>query len=194
MGSILGRSTLVLNRNWQPVHVASVRRVLRLLFAGAARVVDPENYQLYSWDDWSTIEPAMDELAIRSVTQRFRIPEVISLVEYDRLPQGKVTFSKRNIFKRDRFTCQYCGVQPARDQQTLDHVQPRSRGGESTWENCVLACFPCNHRKADRTPKEAGIRLRKAPIRPQWRPLFSVQDARNAWSNFLPNTDHAAIA
>ena len=77
------------------------------------------------------------------------------LAEYDRLPTAAVSFSRRNIFKRDHWTCQYCGRQPGGDELTIDHVVPRSQGGVSTWENCVLACIDCNKRKADRTPAQA---------------------------------------
>ena len=87
---------------------------------------------------------------------RLRVPEVIVLAEYDRLPTAAVTFSRRNIFKRDHWTCQYCGAQPGSEELTIDHVLPRSQGGISTWENCVLACVACNKRKADRTPEQAG--------------------------------------
>lgn len=83
---------------------------------------------------------------------RVRVPEVIVLTSYDRLPSNAVTFSRRNIFKRDRFTCQYCGKQPGSEELTIDHVLPRAQGGTSTWENCVLACIECNAKKADRTP------------------------------------------
>ncbi|QDU93020.1 HNH endonuclease [Lignipirellula cremea] len=193
MASILGQPALVLNRNWQPVHVASVRRVLTLLFAGAARVVDPQSYQLYTWDDWAALEPADDEPGIRSVSRRFRAPEVITLVAFDRLPQGRVTFSKRNVFKRDRFTCQYCGEQPTREETTLDHVLPKSKGGASSWENCVLACVDCNHRKADRTPEQARMKLRSEPTRPTWKPTFSGPVRQPNWSNFL-GQDRTAVA
>ena len=90
---------------------------------------------------------------------RLRVPEVVTLTDYDRLPAAAVTFSRRNIFKRDHFTCQYCGAQPGSEELTLDHVVPRAQGGESRWDNCVLACLACNKRKADRTPEQARMRL-----------------------------------
>ena len=90
------------------------------------------------------------------------------------------------LYKRDRFTCQYCGIQPGSEELTVDHVLPRSRSGTSTWENCVLACVDCNHRKADRTPDEAGMPLRKLPIKPAWNPFYSRQALRiESWSRFL---------
>jgi len=109
----------------------------------------------------------------------------ITLTDYDRLPAAAVSFSRRNIFKRDHFTCQYCGRQPAAEELTLDHVIPRSQGGESRWDNCVLACLECNKRKADRTPQQARMRLKHQPVRPQWNPLYAAHDVRIAcWSKF----------
>jgi 5-methylcytosine-specific restriction endonuclease McrA len=108
------------------------------------------------------------------------------LTSYDRVPVNAVTFSRRNVFKRDRFTCQYCGRQPGSEELTIDHVVPRSHGGRSSWENCVLACVACNHRKADRTPAEAKMDLRGNPSRPQWRPFYAARSGRiESWSKFI---------
>jgi 5-methylcytosine-specific restriction endonuclease McrA len=183
---VLSRPTLVLNRNWQPVNIASVARALTLVWNEAARVVDPESYQLYDWEDWARLAPEGDQPFVRTVSLRLRVPEVIALITFDRLPQSVVTFSRRNIFKRDRYTCQYCGHQPQPDDLTIDHVVPRSQGGQSTWENCVLACMKCNHKKADRTPGQAGLRLRKIPHRPEWNPVYSQHAARvESWTKFV---------
>jgi 5-methylcytosine-specific restriction endonuclease McrA len=125
-------------------------------------------------------------LAIRSPGLRLRVPEVVTLVRYDRVPCNCVTFSRRNLFRRDRYTCQYCGNQPGSEQLTIDHVLPRSRGGVSSWENCVLACLDCNLRKADRTPSQAGMRLRKAPSQPAWNPLYAPHEIRiESWAKFI---------
>lgn len=183
---MLNRQTLVLNRFWQPVGVASVARSLTLVAAERARIVDPNDFQLYTWADWARLIPQDNEPFVQAVTFRIRVPEVITLTEYDRVPANTVTFSRRNIFKRDRFTCQYCGAQPGSEELTIDHVQPRSRGGTSTWENCVLACMECNSRKADRTPLEAHMPLRKPPVRPKWQPIYARHDARiESWSKFI---------
>ena len=186
MAATLRRPTLVLNRNWQPINITPVARSLTMVFGGSARVVDPHSYELFDWEDWARLIPQDGEPFIQAVSQRFRVPEVVALVKFDRMPSSTVTFSRRNIFKRDRFTCQYCGLQPRADELTIDHVIPRSRGGGSTWENCVLACVACNNRKADRTPQQAGMRLKKKPVRPRWNPVYSRHKLRiSSWQKFV---------
>ena len=216
MTKVLQRPTLVLNRNWQAINVATVARAMIMLWNESAKVVDPVDYQLYDWNDWSKLVPDRDEPFVQAVRQRFRVPEVVTLTEFDRLPSAAVTFSRRNVFKRDRFTCQYCGRQgrsqfwngheagesefnsaprsqgnrprrqPGGDELTIDHVVPRAQGGESSWTNCVLACLECNKRKADRTPEQAKVRLRKEPVRPTWKPLYSEHASRmESWSKFI---------
>ena len=216
VAKMLQRPALVLNRNWQPVNVATVARALVLLWNESARVVDPADYQTFTWEDWSKLRPGDDERFIQAVRFRLRVPEVITLTGYDRLPAAAVTFSRRNIFKRDRYTCQYCGRQgrfhfgernevvyetansnppsqgnrprrqPGSEELTIDHVIPRAQGGESRWDNCVLACLACNKRKADRTPEQAKMRLKRKPVRPTWNPLYAAHDLRiESWSKFV---------
>jgi 5-methylcytosine-specific restriction endonuclease McrA len=178
--------TLVLNRNWQPVNVATVARALVLLWNESARVVDPEDYRTYTWADWSQLRVREGDPFIQAIRLRLRAPEVIVLADYDRLPSAAVSFSRRNLFKRDRWTCQYCGVQPGANELTIDHVVPRSQGGTSTWENCALACVTCNKRKADRTPQQAGLKLHKQPVRPRWKPMYARHTVRiESWSKFV---------
>ncbi len=185
-GKLLRRPTLILNRNWQPVNVATVARALVMLWNEVARVVDPSDYQLYTWDDWSKLKPEPDEPFIQAVRFRLRAPEVVTLNRYDRVPACTVSFSRRNIFKRDKYTCQYCGIQPDVEELTVDHVVPRSKGGVSSWGNCVLACIGCNKRKADRTPEQARMKLRKSPVRPRWNLLYAAHDMRiESWSKFI---------
>jgi 5-methylcytosine-specific restriction endonuclease McrA len=182
----INRPTLVLNRNWQPVNVATVARALVLLWNESARVVDPDDFRLYDWADWSRLRPRDGDAYIQAIRQRLRAPEVIVLDRYDRLPKAAVSFSRRNLFKRDHWTCQYCGIQPGGDELTIDHVVPRSLGGTSTWENCVLACVTCNKRKADRTPREAAMKLASLPSRPKWKPLYARHAVRvESWSKFV---------
>lgn len=183
---ILSRPTLVLNRNWQPVGVATVARTLVKLWNGSARVVDPNDYQLYSWSDWSRLAPLDGEPCIQTSSFPVRVPEVIRLLQFDRMPWRTVAFSRRNIFKRDAFTCQYCGKKPGCEELTIDHVNPRSRGGATTWINCVVACIECNSRKANRTPDEARMPLHRQPAQPKWRPFYASHGVRiDSWAKFI---------
>ena len=186
VAAALERPTLILNRNWQPVGIATVAKSLVKVWNDNACIVDPVDYQQYTWADWAQLAPEAGELVIRTRTSRLRVPEVIVLTSYDRLPANVVTFTRRNIFKRDRYTCQYCGQQPASDELTIDHVVPRAQGGVSTWENCVLACIDCNTKKANRTPAQAKMPLRREPVQPAWRPLYAAHKLRiDSWSKFV---------
>ena len=183
---IIERPTLVLNRNWQPVGVAPVARALVMVWNDSAQVVGVDDFRLFSWADWAKLVPGEDEPYVQAVRFRLRVPEVIPLRHYDRVPTSVVTFSRRNLFKRDRFTCQYCGAQPGTEELTIDHLLPRSRGGTTSWENCVLACVTCNKRKADRTPELARMTLRKRPARPAWKPIYADHGMKIAsWTKFL---------
>lgn len=186
MTKILQRPTLILNRLWQAVHVAPVARAIALVFRGQARFVDPEDYQLFDWEDWARLTPQEGESFIQTPRQKLRVPEVVVLAGYDRQPRGTVNFSRRNLFRRDEFTCQYCGRRPGSADLTIDHIVPRSRGGTSTWENCVLACLACNSRKADRSLTESRMTLRSTPRRPQWKPIYARETLPMAsWAKFV---------
>ncbi len=186
MSKTLRQPTLVLNRNWQPVNIACVARALILVWNDQARVVEPADYQLYDWTNWARLDPGPDEPFIQAVSTRLRVPEVITLNRFDRLPSANVAFNRRNLFKRDRQTCQYCGVQPSPDELTIDHIVPRAQGGLSSWTNCVLACVGCNHRKADRTPDQARMRLKHPPLQPTWNPGYWRHTRRiDSWQKFI---------
>jgi 5-methylcytosine-specific restriction endonuclease McrA len=192
---VLAQPTLVLNRQWQPVHVASVARAVVLLCNDAARVVDTDDYRLLAWDDWVQLEPDDDARCIRSARLRLKVPEVICLAHFDRLPGTSVTFSRRNVAKRDHYVCQYCGAQPGADSITIDHILPRSQGGATNWTNCAAACLECNTRKGDRTPEQAGMRLKRRPVRPEWKPFYAALAAPvESWSRFLKHEPAAAMA
>lgn len=187
---LLERQVLVLNRNWTPIQVATVREAIGLVAKGSASVLEPGTYErhdLFSWGDVSKAKARVGELVIRSPRMVILPPEVIVLSNYDGQGEKSVVFSRRNLFKRDRYTCMYCGAQPGPEVLTIDHVNPKSRGGTSTWENCVLACLECNKKKANRTPAEADMKLRKVPKKPSWRILTQVapRDRRESWEAFL---------
>jgi 5-methylcytosine-specific restriction endonuclease McrA len=189
---MLDGSVLVLNRVYQPVHVTSVRRAFALLYQGAARAID-EEFRLFDFESWSALSAATHD-SIGTVRRRIRIPRVIVLLAYERLPKARVRFSRFNIYARDENTCQYCGLRFARAELNLDHVIPRSRGGVTNWENVVCSCVACNLRKGGRTPDEAGMRLLRAPSRPRWTPIFRNVARRvrhREWKPFLSMAEAA---
>jgi len=186
LSSTLSRQTLVLNKAWQPVHVATAARCLIMLWNGTVKVVDPADYQTYCWEDWSSIPAQSGDAVVRTVDREILIPEVVVLQNYSKVPRQSVTFSRRNLFRRDGFRCQYCGCKPLSSELTIDHVVPRSQQGGSSWTNCVLACIKCNTRKGGRTPEQAKMKLKKKPICPRWTYLFDVPQHRvSSWSRFI---------
>jgi hypothetical protein len=149
-----------------------------------AHIVDPENYATFTWDDWSALKPKNGEDYIAGTKDCFKIPEIIVLSQYDKLPRHTVTFSRRSLYKRDNFTCQYCGAQPGSEELTIDHVLPRSKGEETKWENCVLACTKCNTKKADKPLKECGFKLKTQPKKPKYR-FFTKGVPCDSWKKFI---------
>jgi len=190
---MLETGVLVLNRVYQPVHVTSVRRAFALLYQGAAKAID-EEFRLFDFESWSALAVAVHQDAVGTVSRRIRVPRVIVLMVYARMPKTRIRFSRFNIYARDENTCQYCGVRLPRAELNLDHVVPRSRGGATNWENVVCSCVPCNLRKGGRTPEEARMRLLRAPTRPRWTPLFRSATRRafyREWRPFLSLADAA---
>lgn len=185
---LLARATLVLNRSWLPVHVTTVRRALCMVFRDAARIVCPETLATYDFGDWLERPLPAAAPTIRSPSIAIAAPEVVLLRRYDRVPRHEAPFTRRNLFLRDNYTCQYCGRRCTTDHLSVDHVQPRSRGGGTSWENCVLACVGCNARKADQTPREAGLRLLRQPTRPRWTPYLNLRPSQHmdSWARFSP--------
>ena len=184
---MLNEPSLVLNRSWFPIGTTTVRDAICLVYREAARALDPNDFRVHDFDSWASLSVARDEPCIRTVRLRIKIPEIIVLLDYDAIPQHRVAFSRRNIYKRDRCQCQYCGARPPMVELTLDHILPRSRGGKSTWENCVLACLRCNRRKANRTLQESGMRLLRPPAEPHWSPCVAIPlgKRRASWEQFV---------
>lgn len=166
---------LVLNKNWNVIGTTPLYRAINLLLSETknknkkADVVDSTSSPI-TWEDWSKIKPKDDEQSISSVSGTFKIPEIIKLNVYDKMKIFKVVFSRANIFKRDHYKCQYCGEKPGTQELTIDHVIPKSLGGKTTWENCVLCCVSCNSLKGSKLIHEIsnkkfpnGMKLIKAP-------------------------------
>jgi 5-methylcytosine-specific restriction endonuclease McrA len=184
---MIDTNVLVLNRLFQAIQVTSVRKAFCLLYKGHVRAVAPD-YTTYDWEDWVDIPPQSNEDSIITPTLHIRIPRVVLLVDFDRLPRHEVRFTRKNIFYRDRNRCQYCGHKFQTRDLNLDHVVPLSRGGKSTWENVVCCCIKCNSRKGGLLPEEAGMHLIRSAVKPRWHPLVKISFTTGqyeAWKNFL---------
>jgi 5-methylcytosine-specific restriction endonuclease McrA len=164
-------STLLLSQSYEPIKVISWQRAISLMFLGKAEVVEEYDNN------------------IRTVSLVFKIPAVVRLLKAFRRFAKPIKFSRANIYARDSHRCQYCGRKAAVADLTYDHVVPRSQGGATTWTNIVSCCFQCNRKKGGRTPKEAGMTLLAAPVRPQWVTAVairvSVRSVPDAWRDYL---------
>ena len=165
---MINSPVLVLNQNYQPLNVCNVRRAIVLLGRGKAEIIINGRGH------------------IRTISLLVQVPSVIRLVYMVRRPLVRRRLSRRAIFYRDGFRCQYCGKESKN--MTLDHIMPRSRGGPHVWENVVSACIPCNHKKAGLTPKEANMRMLKKPTAPRPNPyyMFHHRSILEEWRQFMP--------
>jgi 5-methylcytosine-specific restriction endonuclease McrA len=162
---------LVLNQNYEPLNICNVRRALVLVIDGKAEVLEERNR------------------FVTSASHCFAMPSVIRLVYLIRRPRPRVKLTRREVFIRDNYTCQYCGRQCG--DLTIDHIIPRSRGGPHTWENLVSACKPCNHRKGGKLLGEARMTLRSLPVEPSAGVYYTIERRLDAsltdsWEKFLP--------
>ncbi len=194
MDEISDRRALVLNRLWQPVNIVCVRRAFNLLVQGHAQAINTvdgsfQTLEINDWIQFSLMNPPEDhESCIHTVQFALRIPSVLLLRLFDRVPVKEVRFSRRAIFERDRYQCQYCGRKFSEHELTMDHVIPREHGGRTTWENIVTSCIYCNSEKANRMPHQAGMRLMKKPERPKWKPFATLVAESNPepdWAHFV---------
>lgn len=160
---------LVLNQNYEPLNVCNARRAFVLLDRGKAEVLEHNKGFL------------------RSPSYHFSLPSVIRLVYLIKRPRPQMRLTRKEVFNRDHYTCQYCGKRSR--ELTLDHVMPRNKGGEHVWENLVSACKPCNHHKAGKLPHEAHMRLLRQPTRPPATSFYLFYDYlehQAEWQKFIP--------
>ncbi|MEQ8907528.1 HNH endonuclease [Ekhidna sp.] len=160
-------TVLVLNQDYTPLTVCSVQRAFMLIFLKKADLITE-----------------VSERKLRSISKTFPFPSIIKVKYYISLPYKGVVMSRHNIFKRDGGKCQYCGVNK---DLTIDHVVPRSKGGKSTWTNLVTACKNCNSRKSDFTLDKVGMKLQKAPVKPNYLTFLRLNNGayRDDWTPFL---------
>lgn len=163
--------TLVLSQGFEPIKVISWQRAVALLSLGKIEVIEEYDHN------------------IRSVSLVIKIPAVVRLLKAFKRHKNKVKFSRVNIFARDKYSCQYCGMKGKLSDLTYDHVVPRSQGGKTEWKNIATACYACNEKKRDRTPEQAKMHLRNKPEQPTWVPVMVVQisqtSAPDAWRDYV---------
>jgi 5-methylcytosine-specific restriction endonuclease McrA len=181
---MLSSNVLVLNRSYVPINITSLRRAFVLFYQGLAKAVDQE-FATFDFESWSELSVATHE-SVGMVNRMIRVPRVILLTAYDRMPRRHVRFSRHNIFLRDGNRCQFCGENFPRSELNLDHVIPRSRGGKTVWENVVTSCFACNRKKGGQLPGEAGLKLIRPPVRPRWTPFVDFSSRNHAYEEWLP--------
>lgn len=197
--SALEASVLVLNKLFMAIHIISVRRAIILLCKDLAEVINYEDGQFasYNFTTWREVSEFRarhvkndDDEFVHTSSSPIQVPRVIRLLGYEKLPRQTVKFNRRNIFARDNNQCQYCGKRFPTTELSLDHIIPRSQGGQSTWENIVCACVACNVRKGGRTPKQAHMSLIRKPEKPKRSPLLSQKltlRKYESWKTFLDN-------
>jgi 5-methylcytosine-specific restriction endonuclease McrA len=139
----MGEKVLVLNSTMEPINITGWRRAMSLLYKGKASGV---------------------EFNGKMINGRYRLPEIIRLINYVMRPYADIVLTRKNIYLRDNHTCRYCGKNSG--SMTIDHIIPKSRGGADTWENMVVCCSRCNNRKGNQTLEEAGMKLTGSPYRP----------------------------
>jgi len=192
----LNANVLMLNKHYAAIRIISARRAFSLLYRQIAEVVSIENdqYLSYDFDSWREVSEFRSKYQraghdwIRCVRFEIAVPWIIRLTLYDRFPQQRVKFNRRNIYARDRNHCQYCGKRFPLPELSLDHVVPRSLGGKATWDNVVCCCVACNVRKGGRTPRQANMELITIPVKPKRSPVIQVQltgEKYASWKQFL---------
>ena len=191
-------NVLVLNRHYMAIRIIGARRAFSLLFRNLAEVVSCEqgsfyNYDFEGWCELSQLKHHFEHEHhdwIATVNLNIAVPRIIRLLGYDRLPRQEVKLNRRNLFARDENSCQYCGKHFMTRELSIDHVIPKSQGGDSSWENLVCSCVRCNAKKGGRTPKQANMKLIRKPIKPKRNPMIHLHlgsHRYNSWKQFLDN-------
>lgn len=198
MTEVLDSRVLVLNKNYVPVNVITVRKALKKLINLKAEIVSVENeafvgYSLDSWAEFSSLKREYDDMddcdeMIGSEGFSIIAPTIIRALSYDKTFRQSIKLSRKNIFIRDGNICQFCGKKLPTEKLTLDHVLPRAQGGVNSWENLVCSCYKCNSRKGCQTPEQAKMKLLRKPVKPTTFTTFEVpKDSKKYknWDSFI---------
>ena len=196
MNEILNQTiVLVLNRNWQAIHVKTPAQAFCMLASDVATALDIQGEDRMvptCWEDWLKLPVREDDPFVRTTRGPVRVPTVLVCAAYAHVPRKRPKFSAKAVWARDGCRCQYTGERLAPGEGNVDHVVPRSRGGKTGWRNCVLASRKINNKKGNLLPHEAGLKLIRLPSEP--RELPATLFIRNAhrivdWEHFLPKLD-----
>lgn len=183
---------LVLNKGRSAVRVQSVKKSIIKVSNEKAMILDPETSILHNWEEWVgnfsyLNEDVTDFNCIEAKDIKIKVPEIIVLTKYNKLPKFSIVLNRRNLLIRDGLIDQYTGKKISSKDATIDHILPRCRGGKTTWDNCVICHYTVNMKKADRTPEEAGLKLIRPPSKPRWDPIYSffVRNMPDSWKMYI---------
>ena len=191
MNNLTKATVLVLNRNWQAINVRTPQEAFCMMATNVATALEIEgedHIRPVTWDEWVRLPIRPQDEAAQTVRGPIRLPTVIVLANFAKVPKKRPKLCAKNIRERDGNRCQYTGKTLKPDEGSLDHVLPRSRGGKDTWENLVWSSRDVNTRKANRLPHEAGLRLLKQPRAPKELPAMAfIRNAHNVtdWNLFV---------
>lgn len=187
MSGSLNKDVLVLNKHWSPIRIVSVERAIKAVCRERAEILDEIDYNPHKWGTWCELK-ADPATGIKTTSGYIRLPEIIVLTSYDKIPNYKVRVSRKNVWARDNGECQYTGRKLSFNDATLDHVIPSSRGGSNDFDNLVTCASDVNLKKGNRTPEEAGLKLRRKPKAPKFSPIYTrvPKNPPKSWFQFLP--------
>jgi 5-methylcytosine-specific restriction endonuclease McrA len=177
---------LCLNKHFVPISVVNLKKAITLIFKEKAKILEAKSYNTYTWQEWYSIDYNLEYKKIKTPKKEIYVPEIIILKNYDKFQKKRIMPNKRNIYKRDGGECQYCGIfLPAKD-STIDHINPKSKNGKLTWENCVISCLKCNLKKGDKDLKDTGMSLIKKPVAPNYEKInfYFFENAPKSWDVF----------
>lgn len=193
------RHCLVLNSQYIPIDIVPVRRAVKMLYRGRVEAVENEKgyYVGYDFTNWAELSEYKEQNKVEGEDyfytgggSKINAPVIIRTLYFSGIAYTKVSFTRKNIYLRDNYTCAYCGRKMKPEKLNLDHIIPKSRGGRSTWENVVCSCISCNTKKNNLTPHEANMKLLIKPIEPKYNILLNYDIPKKdkyymKWADFV---------
>jgi 5-methylcytosine-specific restriction endonuclease McrA len=200
---ILDRPVLQLNKDWIAICTVTVRTAVKMCFGEwrdakgdlqpKARILQLPGWIAHTWEEWEEVPIEPDDLVIHSGTKSYKCPEIVIVAKYNKIPRNQLNCNKRNLMRRDEDRCQYCGCRVTTANMTIDHVIPRSKGGVTSWENCVVSCFACNQKKKDRSLKDARMELLREPAKPGMEIIGQTKHKIKSWDIFFNRNSEGIV-